>query len=102
VAQPADAYHWQQKDPFHTFLGSDFATGREVKPQLSLARLNFQKGESMKPFNKYKVSLEIKNDFVIYAFSEEEASQRVLDLGIHDTLNCADYQVSEVQKIKEL
>ena len=56
----------------------------------------------MKPFNKYKVSLEIKNDFVIYAFSEEEASQRVLDLGIHDTLNCADYQVSEVQKIKEL
>lgn len=47
MAQPADAYHWQQKDPLYTFLGSDFATGREVKPQLSLARLNFQKGVTM-------------------------------------------------------
>lgn len=49
---------------------------------------------------KYTVSMRIYNRFVVEADNEDEAEEKVYALSLEDTLDCADYEVVEVEEIK--
>ena len=46
---------------------------------------------------KYKVSLEITNTFWIEADTPEQASEKVLALGVWETLDCAEATVTQIE-----
>jgi len=49
----------------------------------------------------FHVELSIYNDFVVEADNEEEATAKVLALGVWESLDGADYNVSEVREEEE-
>jgi hypothetical protein len=50
---------------------------------------------------KYIVYITIHNSFDVEAKSEEEASQKVRELGVYQTLRDCDFNVTEVEKLEE-
>ena len=51
--------------------------------------------------NKYHVGLSIYNTFVVEASSREDAKEKVRNLSMEDTLDCADYEIIYVDELKE-
>jgi len=49
---------------------------------------------------KYDVSITIYNSFEVEADNEEQAEQIVRELSVHDTLDCADYNINYVEEIE--
>ena len=43
----------------------------------------------------------IYNSFEVEADNEEEATQKVRDLGVYETLDGADFNITEVELLKE-
>tara|TARA_B100000029_G_scaffold119568_1_gene112924 strand:- start:42 stop:203 length:162 start_codon:yes stop_codon:yes gene_type:complete len=50
---------------------------------------------------KYKAYMTIYNSFEIEADNEEQAEQIVRDLGVYETLDGADFNITEVELLKE-
>tara|TARA_B110000467_G_C18296572_1_gene468400 strand:- start:989 stop:1162 length:174 start_codon:yes stop_codon:yes gene_type:complete len=51
--------------------------------------------------NKYYVGLTVYNTFVVEASSREDAEEKVRNLSMEDTLDCADYEIVYVDELKE-
>ena len=52
-------------------------------------------------YMKYKAYMTIYNSFEVEADNEEEATQKVRDLGVYETLDGADFNITEVELLKE-
>lgn len=52
--------------------------------------------------NKYRVGLTIYNTFEMEASSEQDAEEKVRNLSLEDTLNCAEYDIAYVDELKEM
>ena len=50
---------------------------------------------------EYRVYMTIYNSFDVEAESEEEASQKVRELGVFETLKGANYEIDEIDLIEE-
>mgnify|MGYP000090529803 CR=1 FL=1 len=48
---------------------------------------------------KYDVSITIYNSFEVEADSKEQAEEIVRELSVHDTLDCADYNINYVEEL---
>ena len=51
---------------------------------------------------EYRVYMTIYNSFDVEAESEVEASQKVRELGVFETLADADFNITEVEKLEEV
>ena len=49
---------------------------------------------------KYIVYITIHNSFDVEAKSEEEAEQKVRELGVYETLQDCDFNITEVEKLE--
>ena len=52
--------------------------------------------------DKYRVGLTIYNTFEVKASSEQDAEEKVRNLSLEDTLDCADYDIVFVYERKEI
>jgi len=48
---------------------------------------------------KYEVTMVITNTFLVDADNEEEAERKALELGMWETLDGADYEVTDVEEV---
>ena len=48
---------------------------------------------------KYDVSITIYNSFEVEADSKEQAEEIVRELSVHETLDCADYNINYVEEL---
>jgi len=48
---------------------------------------------------KYDVSITIYNSFEVEADSKEQAEEIVRELSVHETLDCADYNINYVEEM---
>ena len=49
---------------------------------------------------KYFVGITIYNSFEVEADSKEQAEEIVRELSVHETLDCADYNINYVEELK--